>query len=104
MKVKWDEEKTNIERLIKEGVSYERIGRQYGVTGNSVKKAAKKLGIELERKREINPNEHFNKGKHDKIKNRHNICPICGKEKYYSSKLCRECSNKEKRSIKKKNS
>lgn len=101
MKVKWNEEKENIEKLIKEGVSYERIGRQYGVTGNSVKKAAKKLGIELERKREINPNEHFNKGKHGKIKNSHDICPICGKEKYHSSKLCRECSNREKRSIKK---
>lgn len=75
MKVNWNEEKTNIEKLIKEGVSYERIGRQYGVTGASVKKAAKKLGIELEQKREINPSEHFNRGKKTIHK-----CLNCGKE------------------------
>lgn len=75
MKVKWEEEKTNIEKLIKEGVSYERIGRQYGVTGASVKKAAKRLGIELEQKRVINPSEHFNKGKKTIHK-----CLNCGKE------------------------
>lgn len=62
MKVNWINEKEILKRLIGEGVSYERIGRQYGVTGAAVKKAAKKLGIELEQKREINPNEHFNKG------------------------------------------
>ena len=62
MKVNWKNEKETLEKLIKEGVSYERIGRQYDITGAAVKKAAKKLGIELEQKREINPNEHFNKG------------------------------------------
>ena len=75
MKVNWVEEKDNIEKLIKEGVSYERIGRQYGVTGSSVKKAAKKLGIKLEQKRVINPTEHFNKGKKTFHK-----CLNCGKE------------------------
>jgi hypothetical protein len=59
MKVKWVEEKQNLERLINEGVSYEFIGRKYGVSGNAVKKAAKNLGIILEQKRSINPNEHF---------------------------------------------
>lgn len=86
MKVKWNEEKDNIEKLIKEGVSYERIGRQYGVTGASVKKAAKKLGIELEQKRVINPNEHFNKGKY---------VHICGNKKTYDDKVtthvCQNC-------------
>ena len=75
MKVNWINEKKTLERLIGEGISYERIGRQYNVTGAAVKKAAKKLGIELEQKREINPNEHFNKGK----KQIH-ICLNCGKE------------------------
>ena len=77
MKVNWIDEKEALEKLIKEGVSYERIGRQYGVTGAAVKKAAKKMGIKLEQKREINPNEHFNKG----VKQIH-ICqnPNCGKE------------------------
>ena len=90
MKVNWNEEKTNIEKLIKEGVSYERIGRQYGVTGNSVKKAAKKLGIELKQKREINPSEHFNRGKKTIHK-----CLNCGKEfEHSSSSRNKFCSNK----------
>jgi hypothetical protein len=75
MKVDWINEKEALEKLIKEGVPYERIGRQYDVSGTAVKKAAKKLGIELEQKREINPNEHFNKG----VKQTH-ICLNCGKE------------------------
>jgi endogenous inhibitor of DNA gyrase (YacG/DUF329 family) len=90
MKVDWLNEKENLERLIKEGVSYERIGRQYDVSGNAVKKAAKKLGIELEQKREINPNEHFNKGK----KQTH-ICINCGKEfEHTRSSKNKFCSNK----------
>ena len=90
MKVKWNEEKANIEKLIKEGVSYERIGRQYGVTGASVKKAAKKLGIELEQKRVINPNEHFNKGKKTIHK-----CLNCGKEfEHRGNGYNKFCSNK----------
>ena len=90
MKVNWIDEKETLERLINEGVSYERIGRRYSVTGAAVKKAAKKLGIELEQKREINPNEHFNKGKISKnqiIKQptlkkekKKEYCINCGKE------------------------
>ena len=72
----WINEKKTLERLIREGVSYERIGRQYGVSGTAVKKAAKKLGIELEQKREINPNEHFNKGKKRVVY----YCLNCGKK------------------------
>lgn len=53
-------EKEELEKLIKEEkMPYEAIGRIYGVTGNAIKKAAVKLGIELERKRKINPNENF---------------------------------------------
>lgn len=82
MKVNWVNEKETLEKLIKEGVSYERIGREYGVTGGAVKKAAKKLGIKLEQKREINPNEHFNKGKKNVIR----FCLNCGKELTNSQK------------------
>lgn len=32
--------------------------------------------------------------------NGYNICPICGKEKFYKSKLCSSCNSKEKRTIK----
>ena len=85
MKVKWVEEKQNLERLISEGVSYEFIGRKYGVSGNAVKKAAKNLGIILEQKRSINPNEHFNKGKRTKDF----YCLNCGKKlENKQSKFC----------------
>ena len=99
MKVNWINEKETLEKLIKEGVSHERIGRQYEVSGNAVKKAAKKLGIELEQRREISPNEHFNKG----VKQVH-ICTNCGKEfehtksstnKFCSSKCHAEYKNKQ---------
>ena len=61
MKVNWKSEKEHLEKMLSENISYEEIGRYYNVTGNAVKKAAKKLGLVLEQKREINPKEHFNK-------------------------------------------
>ena len=36
-----------------------------------------------------------------KTKKGYNKCPICGELKFYTSKLCRKCSNKEKSLIKK---
>lgn len=95
MKVNWIVEKEAVKKLINEGVSYERIGRQYNVTGNAVKKAARRLGIELEQKRKINPNEHFNKGTGklyhclncgEKLKRNHKFCDTsCQKEYEYKS-------------------
>lgn len=76
IKVNWTNEKETLAGLIQEGVPYEVIARRYGVTGNAVKKAAKRLGIILEQKRIINSNEHFNKG----IKTKHYYCLNCGKE------------------------
>lgn len=90
MKVNWINEKEILEKLIKEGVPYERIGRQYNVTGAAVKKAAKRLCIELEQKREINPNEHFNK----RVKKIH-ICLNCGTEfENRKNSTNKFCSNK----------
>ena len=86
MKVNWINEKEDLEKLLSEGVSYERVGRQYGVTGASVKKAAKKMGIELEQRREINPNEHFNRGT-GKV----HYCLNCGKE--LNGSQVKYCSN-----------
>ena len=97
MKVNWINEKETLEKLIKEGVSYERIGRHYEVSGNAVKKAARKMGIELEQKREINPSETFNKGKFKGGKYGHDICPICGREKWTKSELCKTCNNEKRR-------
>ena len=92
MKVNWINEKEALEKLISEGVSYERIGRQYGVTGASVKKAARRMGIELEQRREINPNEHFNKG--TGVKQTH-ICLNCGREfEHVRSSTNKFCSSK----------
>lgn len=76
MKVNWAEEKENLEKLISENISYTEIGRRYGVTDNAVKKAAIKLGIILPKKRKINPNETFGKGKNDVLER----CKHCGKE------------------------
>ena len=33
--------------LVTQNLSYEAVGRIYGVTGNAVRKAAKRLGIKL---------------------------------------------------------
>lgn len=47
--------------IIDQALSYEAIGRMYGVTGNAIKKAAKKFGIELPKRRTINKDEDFYK-------------------------------------------
>lgn len=64
-------EKEELNRLInEEKLSYEAIGRLYGVTGNAIKKAASKLGIELPVRRKINDSENFShtgKSKVDKF-------------------------------------
>ena len=78
---KWDSEKEELERLINiEKVSYEEIGRRYGCSGSNIKKVAKQLGIELPRRRKINPSEHFNKQQH--------YCLNCGKEIKTGNKFC----------------
>lgn len=90
--MKWINEKNELERLINvEHVSYEEIGRRYNVSGAAIKKAAKRIGITLPQRREINPNEHFNKGTGKK-----HYCINCGKELDYFEKNYRGkfCSNK----------
>ena len=93
-KVNWINEKETLEEQIKNGVPYERIGKKYGVTGASVKKAAKKLGLKLEKRRTINPIEALTKRK----KTVH-VCLCCGKEfehkKNSENKYCsNECQAK----------
>lgn len=96
MKVDWLKEREKVETLINNGVPYERIGKMYGVCGNSVKKAARKLNIFLPAKRKINPNEHFNKGK-TKFTHPEDFftCMNCG-EQFRKKKNCfnKFCSNK----------
>ena len=76
--MKWIEEKENLINKIKnERLSYEEIGRQYNVSGAAIKKAALRLGIELENRRKVNPKETFGKGI---IKAERGVCEECGKE------------------------
>lgn len=74
--MKWQNEKGNLEKLIIiDNLSYESIGRIYGCSGSNIKKVAHRLGIVLPKRRNINPNETFNKGT-AKV----GICKNCGKE------------------------
>lgn len=86
--MEWLNEKDNLRKYIQDDrLSYEAIGRIYNCSGNAVKKAAKKLGIELQPRRVINHNETFNRGTGTKT-----ICLNCGKEYYRapanSGKFC----------------
>ena len=90
MKVNWVNEKDNLEKMLSENISYEEIGKHYNITGNAVKKAAKKLGLKLVQRRIINSLEHFNKG----ICTIH-ICKNCGKEfNHRASSFNKFCDNK----------
>ncbi len=67
--------KEELERLIfQENLAYEEIGRKYNVTGNAIKKAAKRLGLELPQRRKINETETFNKQHSREIR----LCYYCG--------------------------
>ena len=45
MKINWTEKQEELKHLINSGVPYEQIGRLYGISGNAVKKAARRLHI-----------------------------------------------------------
>ncbi len=88
--INWENEKTTLETLISCGVPYEEIGRKYNVTGAAIKKAAKKLGIEIKARRKINPCENFSRKRVPKTY----ICMNCGKV-VVGKRNCRNkfCSN-----------
>lgn len=72
--------------ILTQKLSYEEIGRRNGVTGAAIKKAAKRLGIELPVRRKINESETFNKKEA-------RYCRNCGKvldsyQQYFCSKKC----------------
>lgn len=91
--MKWDNRKEElIDLIFNQKKSYQELGRYYGVSGAAVKKAALRLGIELPRKRKINPCETFGKGV---IKVPIGICINCGKEfPLYASRKNKYCSFK----------
>lgn len=95
MATNWKQEKETLQQLLNEKISYLEIGRRYGVSGNAVKKAIKRLGLSIEPRRNINPNETFGKGRNDVTE----TCIQCGKEfshpkhlgiKRFCSKECKE--------------
>lgn len=91
MASKWESEKENLEKLIKEGISYEEIGRKYGCSGSNIKKVALRIGIELPTRRTVNDSETFNKGI---IKVSTSICLNCGKEfPKYANNTGKYCCN-----------
>jgi len=80
--------KEDLEKYIFEDcLPYDTIGLKYGVSGAAIRKNAKKLGIELPKRRKINEKETFNKGK----KFTENTCLYCGEE---ISSIKKYCSNK----------
>jgi len=81
----WNNEKDSLKKLIlDEKKSYESIGRQYNCSGTNIKRVAKRLGIPLPRRRNINPNETFSK---ERILNK-NYCLNCGNEIKLQNKYC----------------
>lgn len=90
--------------IVNQNKSYVEIGKIYGISGNAIIKAAKKLNIPLKPRRKINPNETFGRGVYKR--NRKNcVCKNCGVEfisydlsnrKFCSHKCQREFIHKEK--------
>jgi 5-methylcytosine-specific restriction endonuclease McrA len=70
--------KEELEKLILvDKLSFEKIGRMYGVSGAAVKNAAKRRGIAIPPRRKINEKETFGRGR---TKYKIGVCIECGKE------------------------
>lgn len=74
--MRWKTEKEKLDFYInEEHISYEELGRMYNCTGTAVKRAAERLGIQIPKRRSINPKETFQRGTAKK-----GICRQCGEE------------------------
>lgn len=81
--------KEELEQLIlKDNLSYEEIGRKFGVSGNAIKKAAKRFNIKLPIRRKVNKNETFNR------KEPLHFCEYCGNKLTDYCKGKRFCCHK----------
>ena len=81
--------KEDIQDYIDLGWSYESIGSIYEVSGSAIRKKAKKLGMTLPKRREINPKETFNKDIKFTVQN---YCISCGTPIQNNYKYCsNEC-------------
>lgn len=84
--------KEELEKLILvDKLSYKKIGELLSCSDSYVRKLAKKMNIELPKRRKINESESFNKGK--KLKPRH--CINCGNELLSTQRkyCCNECQS-----------
>ena len=92
-------DKNELEKLIKE-FSYEKIGKMFNVSGNTIKKRALKMGIELE-----NKIGYWGKVYGEIIQNKKEIkcCKICGSKLSFKNKsgYCSKCSYEHNFKIKK---
>lgn len=101
MASKWENEKELLNELINVNhESYESIGKRFNISGSAIKKAARRIGIKLPKRRKINPKETFNKRENETA-----VCCNCGKEflmeaskynKFCSIKCSSEHKHKEK--------
>ncbi len=72
----WLKEKEKLNTLLNiEGKTYEEVGRLYGFTGAAIKKACKRIGVNVPPRRRINASETFNKGA-----GKQKMCLNCGNE------------------------
>lgn len=80
--------------ILNKKMSYNSIGKIYGVSGAAIKKASQRLGIPLESRRCIGENEHFNKGV-SRIEYEKGVCLNCEKDFVkYPGKMNKYCSSK----------
>ena len=89
--INWNEKKEILINLIQiQKLPYNNIGKMFNCSGGYIRKVAKKIGIELPKRRKINEKETFNKGKGKK-----GICLNCGKVfNIYDTSERKYCSNK----------
>ena len=92
--------KEELNKLINtEKKSYSEIGRIFGCSDNGIKKIAKRLGVKLPIRNKGNKTNELTRGGKMIKPSQYSICPICGKRKWSTSKLCKSCSDKSKRTI-----
>lgn len=86
-----DVTKEELLKYVNDHWSYESIGALYGVSGSSIRKKLKKLGVILPKRRSINKTETFNKG----VKfTAQNYCINCGRPIQNNYKYCsNSCKN-----------
>lgn len=102
MKSKWTREIDYLKQsILKDNKSYEQIGKEYNCSGANIRKVAIRLGIDIPKRRVINKNETFNKGKCTKT---NKICLNCKEEFYpyytnnkYCCSICQQKYQSKKR-------